>query len=458
MRIIVFGTGTYYKRFKKYIDNEEIIFLVDNDNTKIGSCIDGIPICNPSQIERSTYDYVLILVKNYEPISKELVSKGIPKKKIITYNDVGEIFGIVPRVTIAESKDEEWSKWIQEDEKRTIVLFTDNFSRTGVPVATLNLAKLLKKMGYRPLCIAMSEGSLQTDIAEAKIPYICNFTIWSNGKTYLQKLERVHAIFVVSIVLSKLVLQLESLGRPIFWWMHESLPSVYEDVLLPNNKMQNICYLFGGRRVASSFFSKFGSLKADELNYFLPEIDICRAKKFGEKIKIAVIGAVCERKGQDICATAIRELRNSFAFRFEMEYVGYFHSKEFAEKVKEINPSGKMLGELSQAELEEYYRELDILVCPSRDDPMPIVVTQAMQNSVACIVSDQVGQSEYINNGYNGYVFRNEDIEELVEIIKELLICPQKIRTVGENGRAIYQQYFSEARMKNKLIELLERV
>lgn len=459
MQLIVFGTGKYYKKFKQYIEKEEILFFVDNDESKIGMCIDGNPIYNPSQIERVKYDYILILVRDYEPILAQLISKGIPEKKIITYKHLGEKIGVVPRVIVSENREEEWDKWIQKDEERTIVLFTNDFSRTGVPVATFNLAKLFKKMDYRPLCIGLHEGTLQRDLEKEKIPYISNYIIWSDNDTYLQKLKKVRAIFVVSVILSRLVLQLEALGRPIFWWLHESLPSLYEEAIQPCNEMQNIVYLLGGNRVAATLQKYFGDLKTEELLYYLPETKTVPNKIVcNRKIRIAVIGTICERKGQDICAAAVNVLWNLYGSQFETEYVGNIVDKNFANIVVKLDPNGIIIGELSQSEIDNYFKNLDILVCPSRDDPMPIVVTQAMQNSVACIVSDQVGQAEYINNGCNGFVFHNENIEELVGIIKELLISPQKIRIVGENGRIIYEQYFSEAKMRNKLNELLDRM
>ena len=121
-------------------------------------------------------------------------------------------------------------------------------------------------------------------------------------------------------------------------------------------------------------------------------------------------------------------------------------------------PNVQYIGEMKQSELNDFYRKIDVLVCPSRDDPMPIVVTQAMQNEIPCIVSDQVGQAEYIQSGKNGYIFKSEDVIELARIMEDIIVNPAQLNQIGKEGKKIYEENFSEKRMQRQLLDIFKRL
>ena len=42
MKILIFGTGDYYERYKKWLVQEELLALIDNSQQKQGTEIDGV--------------------------------------------------------------------------------------------------------------------------------------------------------------------------------------------------------------------------------------------------------------------------------------------------------------------------------------------------------------------------------------------------------------------------------
>ena len=72
MRIAVWGSGYYYKKFKKYIRMEDVAYIIDNDEKKVGSFIDEKEIKSPQFLNTENLECILILVKNYEEIIKQL--------------------------------------------------------------------------------------------------------------------------------------------------------------------------------------------------------------------------------------------------------------------------------------------------------------------------------------------------------------------------------------------------
>lgn len=101
MRAIVFGATasaeTIYEEIKKKYN---IVAFVDNDASKQGEGMGGIPIVSPSNIESLFWDEIIIVSTSaMEAIKKQLLEMGIPERKINTrYVDLR----VIPRRKFCE--------------------------------------------------------------------------------------------------------------------------------------------------------------------------------------------------------------------------------------------------------------------------------------------------------------------------------------------------------------------
>ena len=93
-------------------------------------------------------------------------------------------------------------------------------------------------------------------------------------------------------------------------------------------------------------------------------------------------------------------------------------------------------------ELQKYYSETDVIVSASRDDPMPIVITQGLMFSKVCVCSSAIGHAKLIENEKDGLIFSNESAEDLSEKMAWILRNPAQLNPLGKAGRAIYEKYF----------------
>lgn len=60
-------------------------------------------------------------------------------------------------------------------------------------------------------------------------------------------------------------------------------------------------------------------------------------------------------------------------------------------------------GELTREKLEIIYPEIDVVVCPSRHEGLPITVNEGLMNRKVCIVADTAGDNDKIEDGVNGF-------------------------------------------------------
>ena len=117
-----------------------------------------------------------------------------------------------------------------------------------------------------------------------------------------------------------------------------------------------------------------------------------------------------------------------------------------AERIKEAAasmPEVVLKGPVSREKIGEILRSADVMVCPSREDPMPTVAAEAMMYELPCILSNAAGTAAYIREGENGFVFSNGDASELAGKIRWCIGNREKLTGLGKRARKIYEERFS---------------
>ncbi len=91
MKIVIFGTGFYYKNRKQSLgENVEITAFLDNDLNKAGKILDGVEIVSPLKIKTLQYDRILLMSKeiNHAEMIQQLTDLGVEKDEIINYAEL----------------------------------------------------------------------------------------------------------------------------------------------------------------------------------------------------------------------------------------------------------------------------------------------------------------------------------------------------------------------------------
>ncbi len=455
MRIAIFGTGKIFFRYWKYIDKEQVVYLIDNDGKKAGTAIDGIEIILPSQLKAEEVDVILVLSKFYDEMKQQLVELGIPEDMILNYLQMGNVIDM-PVWIYSNGRKLMFSNWL-EDNKKKAVLISHELSYSGAPIALMNMAKVMKKMGISVLYVGMYDGPLQKELEINHIDYVPG---WIFVKDDIQKeyIGQFDLAVICTFRLRRLVENYKSLKTPIIWWIHEA-ECVYQETEILNCG-KNVSVFCGGEHARKTFLAHCKEKDAQVLQYCLPEENLLAdgsEMAVGERVTFGLIGAISVRKAQDILLKAILKLPLEYQEKIELLIIGTAleTEKEYWERLKPLIKQMKHVrveGEVSQEELAAKYKEIDVLVCPSRDDPMPVVVAQAMMYGKVCILSENVGQVEFVKSGENGFVFGDE--RELSEQIKWIVKHKDRLNEIGRRARAIYEQNFSEEIMEERLERL----
>lgn len=468
MEIAVFGAGKVYSNYKKYLKDFHIVFITDNDKRKCGQYIDNVKVISPCKIVHSSFEFIIIMSVYYKPIKDQLLAIGVPNEKIILYTQIGDLLGY--RLTVCTGKNQiELGRWVKRAEGKKIMLISPNFVYAGVPVAMLNMAQVLKNTGYHILFVGVTEGGgLRKEIEEAQIANMCGIDIFYGGKQFLNVAAEFDLVIISSTILSDLTAKISQQRIPVLWWIHESDLMYYKPqynislnrnihLYACSNRVVNVLQEY----VCRWSHNSVGDTKIEKLYYCIPDRGEELLKNAAaSKITFAVIGVMCRRKAQDILAQAILLLPAKYRNQFELLVIGNTIDvdEDYWKPVESSflqMPEVSLTGELTQDEIRKQYEMLDVLICPSRDDPMPVVVTEAMMYSKACIVSENVGQAEFIRDRENGFVFENENADELAEKMMWVMENCDKLPGIGRAARQIYEDYFTEDALQKRMTDII---
>ena len=158
MKVILFGTGNYYRQSKAYIDMTQVICFVDNDPKKTGAMLDGKKIMTPKEADFTNCDYVLVLVMRYQSILEQLSALGVSRDKIKLYPDLDDLFEVKPCIC-SEGKQYDFTQWAANRPEKKVMLICHELTRNGVSVVLMHVAQVLKR-NYRKIILIIFRRSI----------------------------------------------------------------------------------------------------------------------------------------------------------------------------------------------------------------------------------------------------------------------------------------------------------
>lgn len=348
--------------------------------------------------------------------------------------------------------------------KGDILLFSHELSRTGAPIALLNMAETLKKLHFSPFVLSPRHGSLETELKKSDIPFIVDphflIKLHRHDKGLHDFLSSFQTIIFNTIDTLRYVKYIKSTGHMIVW-IHEGkygFDCAEETIDIAQAFVQlEMVYSVGS--YAKSFTDRFvPSNKSGILLYGVKEYTPKPSIR-SEKLVFSIFGVCCKRKGTDYFVEAIRQIPKNIREDCEFRVIGRMSDSAFCHNLKERAQGLNILfrGELSH---EETLREMslsDVIVCPSRDDPMPIVCTEAMQLGKVVVCSTHSGTADFIQSSINGFTCTPEK-GNLAEILIHIHKHRNKLATIGQNAYSTYKENFSEDVFAANLQSIISRV
>lgn len=450
MKVFIFGTGLFLRKYGKYIPQKCVLGYLDNNENKVGRKIDDKMVYSPYDVDFDKIDYVFVLISRYKEVFDQLISIGVDRNKLCTYKDIYRFFGVGIHIHYGDEVIR-WQDLINTQSTPRVLLISLDLSRTGVPVAVMHVAALMKKIGWLPVIGALSEGTLSMELKKKKIGYLDNLGFVSNDSEFVSFINSFDCIFAGTMAAVYFLSRIEFYNKTTVLWINEKYENVFEYNQLPEHR-ENYLYYADGEKAAEVFRRYYPDRIINQLYYYLPDNECSTNSEICDtpKLKFTFIGYMSYRKAPDLIIRAVEKMDDELRKEISVLFVGKQSDELQIDWKKIINnyPEIQYCDEVSQDELIKIFGETDVLVCPSRDETVPIVVTQAFQNSIPCIVSDEVGQASMMNGNCGGFVFPKDDVTALINIMRYCVNNRKELIQKGKQGREIFEKYFSENTMK----------
>lgn len=132
--------------------------------------------------------------------------------------------------------------------------------------------------------------------------------------------------------------------------------------------------------------------------------------------------------------------------------------KNIISKIEELNLEKKVImpGFLDIKEIEKYLKKSSIFLMTSYTEGLPMVLLEAMNIGVPCIAFEtKSGVSDIIKDGYNGYVIKDNNVDEYVKKVSYLLKNKNLLKKMSINAKKTVLEY-SEENVSKLWIDIID--
>ena len=370
-------------------------------------------------------------------------------------------------------------EFIKKDQCSFALLVSHEASLTGAPMALRYMGLSLLRQKIVPIFLTPIDGGIVNELQRDGIvtivfpdllPFVQPWMTKRASKDSLDLIYAIRNIFDIvianTIITAPIVSQLVDTDTPVLWWIHEAEESYSDTILksLPSKLSSNI-KVFAGGDYAKKVLEKYRPEYSPEvLLYPVPDSKDLQNKNIlidkKDKFLFMCVGTLQARKAQDKLVEGILKLPQNIRDKAVFLFVGKNHSNEIYQKIKDaikkFPQNIKYISEISQQDLNGLYSIMDVLVCPSLDDPMPIVITDALCRSKLVLCADSVGTATLIKNTGSGVVYPAKDTDAMAIQIQSIIESPAQYALFENKARDVYLKFFSPMVFERNLKAIID--
>lgn len=329
---------------------------------------------------------------------------------------------------------------------------------TGVPILAKMVAEIFS--GTRNAAIiSPMDGPLRESCVKAGIPVLIDSDFYlRNERAVFYKENGFGACLYNTLGLIKTFMR-NTDAIPSALWIHDNITadSIPEKI---RKEIKFAPTLFATSKTTTEMVQDYNP-SVGYLPYPIKDKGTGHKENIPQKIRFGVFGVYSNRKGQDLAIEAFKKLPGSLKEKAELHLIGNVILPEYAEKLQKMAEGEKNIhfvpAEKNAEAYHKLYDNLEVQICPSRTDPMPLVVFDGMMHGCPLILSDTVGQSEYIN-GENGYVFPAEDVSALKECMIKMIENREQFPEFSKAVRKTFLNNFEFEKASLAIRKVLDEV
>ncbi|MCQ2226744.1 MAG: glycosyltransferase family 4 protein [Bacteroidales bacterium] len=371
---------------------------------------------------------------------------------------------------------EKWGTWAKRQE-RPVLLISHEYSNTGAPMTLLWMAESMKKMGLAPLMVSLTKGKLQGEITRKGIENIVVDLFPSPVreeyeferlclKRFMESFDFVLFNCIIGLCWAA---DLPKIDKPCLCWIHDG-PNAMRNVFITSRLKESISRMSLVYAVSQFTIDAFAPHCDKNIEFHLFPYGILdiednqepsgeSSNKEPEIVKFLMPGQISRRKGHHILLEVIKRLPDDCKIRIIIAGPKNDAEQSLYEQVcncAEADDRIEYRGELSHDKFIKLYDEVDVVLCPSLADPLPIVCAEAMSKKKAVIVSDHTGTAGLIDDKKNGLIVKAGNTDSLADAICYAIEHPREMKEVGRQGRKVFEEVFDVDSFDRRVAQMVD--
>ncbi|WP_342629183.1 glycosyltransferase [Nguyenibacter vanlangensis] len=329
---------------------------------------------------------------------------------------------------------------------KDILLVSHDLTGSGAPKVLYDIAQTLTREGHYVLVLSPSDGVFRKPLQDASIDIIIDPLCIEAHDSFINLAKNFDFVLCNTIVTWEIPKKLKGLTK-VYLYSHES------DLIrhFAETKPE-----FVGSLQSASGLLAAGPLTARKLTqltgvvpYILPG---CAEPKKSQlrlnsfEVVISVVGTYEPRKGQDLAIAAYACLPEEYKAVVKLKFAGRTNDRHFRSKIEKISKNYSnitLFDHLSHEDVQDFLSSSDIVLVPSRDDPLPLVSMEALSLGKILICADTVGTSHYIEDGVSGFIVSPLSPEGIRDVLVKVIKNRSKWAEISSKGKMVYNKYFT---------------
>lgn len=392
-----------------------------------GKIFAGLPVCSPKILMNLTHrPQIVVLAGDFERVCEKLQTKGFADHVDFTQGRC--VYGT----------------------KERILFISHELSYTGAPRSLLRMCKVARKLGYEPLVWSRREGDFRKEYEKEGFAVDIVLENEAEEQSRLELLRTCKLVVANTALTYKFVKAYERL-LPLVWYIRESKEDI--ETCLKKTGFLDVIRNTRSLCTVSEYTAEYLKPLSTHAIRIIPNCiedrkDMAAAYRHGseDKVKFALFGTICPRKGQDVLLVAYKGLPEKYKNQSEIYFAGQqvlpvfkTYTDKFLRELDGENGAHYLGLIKDEKEKFETLSRMDVVTVLSRDDPNPLSLLEGIMLGRAVLVTDHVG-GKYLVNDDNGCIVQAGDVEAARKAMIWFINNRDKLEKMGKQSRQKYEK------------------
>jgi O-antigen biosynthesis protein len=348
-------------------------------------------------------------------------------------------------------------------DRRRLLIVSHEMTLSGAPIQLAHVVMWLRERGWAPVVVAPEPGPLAEKLAGVEIIYESQLLIDPAYGALRRLIPQCDCVLANTIVTWEAVQACQFERVPVVWYIHETQVGVQlmQIIHMIEPSLGVAEAIVTPTQTTARVYMPYRERPIDVIPYGIPPVAAGRSVRTdAERLRFTVIATYEARKGQDLLLDAVGKLPAETRARTVFQLVGRALEEKFTDELRARSAAlgcVKLLGSLGHEEALQTIRDADVLVCPSRDETMPIVMLEAMSLGKPTVAFNVGGIHEWIEDGVNGFLVPAQDTSALAAAIARLAADAELREAIGAAGWATFEQHFTIEQCGEQFAQVITR-